>query len=291
MNFAVACTAYRSTHTSCHIPFAYIQMSRTRPRVVDKRPKGRRIGSEGNGSDGSDGDDDGLYDEHHGVRCQGPVFLVVPGVRLDDGAREMEAAAAAALAHTELAAVAAASAAPALVVAGIVPQVLAIAGPDEDPPVASTGPAAGISSTAARKGFSLWQHVKGDTGPTLKGKKKQATRNNTLPSGMPKWDHGLTLHARTCDFSNATASFANFFDDELVGLIFSCTKQRMQEEDPLASPLLLSEVYDVLALTIAMGLRYQPSVNSYWDTQYFGMHDCTDKYGFTAYCTVHDTLT
>jgi hypothetical protein len=221
--------------------------------------------------DGDSSDDDGQYDDNDGVPCRGPVFLVASGAGRD---RDNDAVASVRAAQSAPAAAAPATAG----VSAVAPPLLPVqVGVDDDPlppvfPIGSAAAAAAAASAsrAARKGFATWQHVKGDEGPTIDGKKKTASRNITISTGLKKWDHGLTALAIASDFRSPSASFFNFFDDTLVALIFHCTKLRMKEKDCESSPLQLDEVYDCLALIIAMGLRFQPSLHSYWDTQYFG---------------------
>ena len=145
---------------------------------------------------------------------------------------------------------------------------------------AATVPMGAAKGSAAANGFGHWVHRRVDTlGPQAKVYRNIAHVGD--PEGPKVFDHGLSRFSKSamCDLSTPLAAWRHFFDDALLTRIHRCTNARMLATSPTSALLQMSEMYTYFALTIAMGLKRQPTVASYWDTQHFGMFQA-----FYSYC-------
>ena len=123
------------------------------------------------------------------------------------------------------------------------------------------------------KGALFATHVYRDDDKGPRKQHSDGTSRRVLPkrNTVGKFDPGLTAYAADYRAWNTVgAAFENFIDPEIVTNMWTCTSECMLEKNGDWPLLLLSELYDVLAIQVAMGLSYQPSIESYWDTKHTG---------------------
>jgi hypothetical protein len=115
-------------------------------------------------------------------------------------------------------------------------------------------------------------HADNDKGPVKRSADGNAKRVEPKRNVNHKFDAGMspTAAQHQYDWSTPGASFENFIGEDVVINMWKCTSERMNIAHPSAPLLDLAEVYDMLAIQVSMGLRYQPTVPSYWDAHHVG---------------------